>query len=158
MNALALFLQLSIQLGTPFLLGTLGGIMCEKVGHLNLGIEGIMMLGAFFGFQFGLTSSSPALGILGSVLGGVLGVAIYAVITVTLKGNQTVTGFALTIFGTGFANFLGKPYAGSMMPVEVTTALGTHKIPLLSRIPLLGTAIFSQTVFTYLSIILAIVL
>ena len=108
MNDLALFFQLSVQLATPFLLATLGGIMCEKAGHLNLGLEGIMMMGALFGFAVGFETHQPVLAVIAAAAGGGLGSLIYAVITVTLRGNQIVTGFALTIFGTGLANFLGK--------------------------------------------------
>ena len=156
MKDLALFLQLSVQLGTPFLLATLGGIMSEKAGHLNLGIEGMMMLGSFFGFMVGIRTESPVLAVLAAAAGGAFGALIYAVITVTLKGNQTVTGFALTIFGTGFANFLGKAYSGQMMSSAVTSVLGTHKIPGFSNIPVLGTAIFSHSLFVYFSLLAAI--
>lgn len=155
MNELSLFLQLSVQLGTPFLLGTLGGILCEKVGNLNLGIEGMMILGAFSGFAAGFHTHSAVLAVLAAMAGGVGGALIYAVITVTLKGNQTVTGFALTIFGTGFANFMGKRYSSQIMDSAVTAALGTHSIPGLSKIPVLGTAVFSQSLFVYFSILVA---
>jgi len=160
MNEATLFLQLSVQLGTPFLLATLGGILCEKVGHLNLGIEGMMMLGAFFVFMAGSLSHNPLLAVLLGALGGTLGALIYAVITITLKGNQIVTGFALSIFGTGLANFLGKRYqfSGTIMDSAVTTALGTHTVPALSQIPLLGSALFSQSLFVYFSIIAAVLL
>lgn len=156
MNQLALFLQLSIQLGTPFLLGTLGGILCEKVGNMNLGIEGMMMMGSFFGFMAGFVTHNPVLAVLAAMVGGMIGALIYAVITVTLKGNQTVTGFALTIFGTGLANFMGKQYSSQIMDGAVTSALGTHAIPGLSKIPVLGTALFSQSLFVYFSILLAV--
>lgn len=155
MNEITLFLQMSVQLGTPFLLATLGGILCEKVGHLNLGIEGMMMMGAFFGFQAGFLSHSPAAAVLMAAAGGALGALIYAVITVTLRGNQTVTGFALTIFGTGLANFLGKSYSGQIMDGAVTSALGSCGIPGLSKIPVLGAVLFSQSLLVYLSVALA---
>lgn len=156
MNEAALFFQMSVQLGTPFLLATLGGILCEKAGHLNLGIEGMMMLGAFFGFQAGFLSHSPAAAILMAAAGGALGALIYAVITVTLMGNQTVTGFALTIFGTGLANFLGKAYSSQIMDGAVTSTLGPRSIPGLSKIPFLGPVLFSQSLFVYLSLFLAV--
>ena len=156
MNELSLFFQSAVQLGTPFLLGTLGGILGEKVGNMNLGIEGMMMMGAYFGFLGGYITENPVLAVLFAILGGMIGALIYAVITVTLKGNQTVTGFALTIFGTGLANFLGKKYSSTIMHGSVTAALGTHTIPGLSKIPVLGTAIFSQSLFVYFSILAAI--
>ena len=158
MNEAALFLQMSIQLGTPFLLATLGGILCEKVGQLNLGIEGMMMMGAFFGFAAGFDSQSAFMGVLCGALGGALGALIYGIITITLKGNQTVTGFALTIFGTGLGNFLGKRYSGSIMGRELTAVLGVHEIPGLSSVPFLGTVLFSQDLFVYFSILCAVLL
>ena len=158
MKELSLFLQLAVQLGTPFLFGTLGGILSEKVGNMNLGIEGMMMMGAYFGFLGGYITQNPVLAVLFAILGGVIGSLIYAVITVTLKGNQTVTGFALTIFGTGLANFLGKKYSSTIMHSSVTSALGTHAIPGLKDIPVIGTAIFSQSLFVYFSIIMAVVI
>ncbi len=158
MNELALFLQLSIQLGTPFLLGTLGGIMGEKVGHLNLGIEGMMMMGSFFGFVTGFLTHSPVLAVIVAAAGGAAGALIYAFITVSLKGNQIVTGFALTIFGTGLANLLGRPYSSQIMDNTVKSALGTHNIPGLADIPIIGTVLFSQSLFVYFSIIAAIVM
>lgn len=158
MNDLALFFQLSVQLATPFLLATLGGIMCEKAGHLNLGLEGIMMMGALFGFAVGFETHQPVLAVIAAAAGGGLGSLIYAVITVTLRGNQIVTGFALTIFGTGLANFLGKSHSSQIMDSAVTDALGTHSIPLLSQIPFLGRVFFTQDVLVYVSVILAVLL
>lgn len=158
MNDLALFLQLSVQLATPFLLATLGGILCEKVGHLNLGIEGMMMLGALSGFITSYNTTNPFLGIVMAAIGGVLGSLIYAFITVTLKGNQTVTGFAITTFGVGFANFAGMKYQSFILPPEITGALGTKELPGLSHIPIFGKMIFSQSPLVYFSIIIAVVL
>lgn len=158
MDALALFLQLAIQMGTPFLLATLGGILCEKAGNLNLGIEGMMMMGAFSGFIAALKSANIFVGVLAALLGGGLGALIYAFISVTLKGNQVVTGFALATFGAGIANFLGKPFSSTILDPTIIAPLGVKNIPLLSRIPFLGTVLFSQDVLVYVSLILAVVI
>jgi len=158
MEALSLFLQLAVQLGTPFLLGTLGGIMCEKVGNLNLGIEGMMMMGACFGFRAAFDTSCIWLGLGMAFVGGMLGALIYAVIAVTLKGNQTVTGFALATFGTGLANFIGKNYQSQILTADVVSPLGTHAVPLLSKIPVLGTMLFSQSILVYISLVIAVVM
>lgn len=158
MEAWALFLQLSIQMGTPFLLATLGGILCEKAGNLNLGIEGMMMMGAYSGFIATFNSGNVLLGVPAALLGGALGALIYAIITVTFKGNQVVTGFALTTFGTGIANFLGKPHSSAFLNPSVTAPLGVKPIPLLSKIPFVGTVLFSQSVLVYVSVILAVLI
>ena len=157
-NQWALFFQLAIQIGTPFLFATLGGILCEKVGHLNLGLEGQMLLGASFGFIVAYHTNSPLLAILVAGIAGLLGGLIYAVITVTLKGDQTVTGFSLTIFGTGLANFVGQKLTGLILPPEFSQAVGTVEIPLLKDIPFLGTALFTQSPYVHMGIILALVM
>ena len=158
MDALALFLQMSVQWGTPFLLAALGGMMCEKVGNLNLGIEGMMMMGAMSGFAAGFQTENALIAVLAGAAGGVAAALIYGIITITLKGNQTVTGFAIAIFGTGFANFFGQKYTSQLMPDAVTDVLGTHEIPGLSQIPILGKMLFSQNLFVWLSIGLALLL
>jgi simple sugar transport system permease protein len=158
MNDLALFLQLAVQMGTPLLLATLGGILNEKVGHLNLGIEGMMMVGACFGFSTAYYTGSPMLAILAAGTAGLILALIYALVTVTLRGDQTVTGFAITIFGTGFANFTGKNLASLTLASSFTDAIGTKAIPLLSKIPFFGTVLFTQSYFVHLSILCAILL
>ncbi|MBQ8508001.1 MAG: ABC transporter permease [Clostridia bacterium] len=158
MNEWALFFQLAIQIGTPFLFATLGGILNEKVGHLNLGLEGMMLMGASFGFTVAYYTGSPLLAILTAGVAGMIGALIYAVVTVTLKGDQTVTGFTITIFGTGLANFFGQSLTGLILPPEFTEAVGTVAIPLLKDIPFLGTALFTQSPYVYMGIILAVLL
>ena len=158
MEGLALFLQTAVQMGTPLLFGTLGGIFAEKAGHLNLGIEGMMLMGAAFGFSCGIQTGNPWLSILAAGLAGAFGALIYAVITVTLRGNQTVTGLALTIFGTGLANFIGKGLSGLALEESVTGPLAVFDFPGLSQIPFLGTIFFKQSVYVYFAIILAVLM
>ena len=152
------FLQIVAQMGTHVLFGTLGGIMNEKAGHTNLGIEGMMLLGAAAGFAVGLFTGNALLAVLVSGLAGMLGALIYAFITVTLRGNQVVTGLALTIFGTGVSSLIGTTIAGRSLPESVTGVLGTHKIPVLGDIPLLGDMLFNQSPFVWIAILCAIVL
>jgi len=156
--SVAAFLATSVMAGTPILLATLGGIMNERVGHLNLGIEGMMLLGAVAGFSVGCSTGNPLIAVLAAGLAGVLGALIYAIITVTLKGNHVVTGLALTIFGTGIANFYGQKLAHLYLPTSVTAPLSAQPIPILKDIPILGTMLFSQSIYIYASIILAILI
>lgn len=156
--AWALFFQLSIQIGTPLLFATLGGILNEKVGHLNLGLEGLMLLGASFGFSAAYYTGNPLLAILAAGTAGLVGGLIYAVITVTLKGDQTVTGFTITIFGAGVSSLAGKSLSNLILPETFTRAMGKVEIPILKDIPFLGTALFTQSPYVHLGIVLAIVL
>lgn len=154
MGYLEASLQTAVQMGTPLLFATLGAIMCEKVGHLNLGVEGMMILGAMTGFFAGTLTESPIIVILVSAFAGMIGALIYALITVTFMGNQTVTGLVLTIFGTGVANFYGTSLQGQAM--LNSNAFKAVELPILSNIPYIGKALFNQSIYVYISLILAV--
>ncbi len=158
MDYISLFLVTAVQMGTPLLFGTLGAIMCEKVGHLNLGVEGMMLMGAVMGFSVGLATSNPALVMLSAAFCGALGALIYAIITITFRGNHTVTGLVLTIFGAGVSNFFGTALVGQGLSEELSASFAAIKIPLLSDIPVIGQAFFAQNIYVYLSVVCAIVL
>ncbi|MBQ8508520.1 MAG: ABC transporter permease [Clostridia bacterium] len=158
LNQLSLFLQSTVQMGTPILLGTLGGILNEKVGHTNLGVEGMMLMGACMGFMAGVNTGNPVLAILIAGLAGALCSLIYAVITVTFMGNHTVTGLVLTIFGTGLSSFLGQDLTQANLPSSVIDPLSAITVPGLSKIPVLGNMLFVQSIYVYISIALAILL
>jgi len=156
--ALGLFMQTSVQMGTHILLATLGGILCEKVGNMNLGIEGMMLLGASVGFSAALATANPAIAILAAGAAGAAGALIYALITVTLRGNQVVTGLVLTIFGGGVSGFLGKGLTGQSLPLAVSKAFAPLPIPFLSDVPLFGAMLFNQSVYVYLSLAVAVLM
>ncbi len=152
-----IFLAACVVAGIPLLLATIGELLTEKSGSLNLGVEGMMLMGAVVGFVTAYSTSSPGLTLLTAALAGAGGALIYAVLTVSLRANQTVTGLALTIFGTGFTRFVGQPYLGMAVPKEVTAFFTKTSIPLLSDIPLLGPILFRQDVFVYISYLICIV-
>lgn len=152
------FLTAAVVAGTPLLFATLGGMMNEKVGHINLGVEGMMLMGAVMGFSVGLRTQNPYLALLAAMGAGALGALIYAILTVSLRANQVVTGLSLTIFGTGFANFVGQGIVGQIVPETVKSFLAPFPIPLLSKIPVIGQPFFNQSIFIYLGYVLAIVL
>lgn len=158
LNIIELFLQTSVQMGTPLLFGTLGGILSEKVGHLNLGVEGMMLMGAVMGFLTGVKTGNPLLAVLAAGLAGLLGALIYAVITVTFMGNQVVTGLALTIFGTGVSSFIGAGLSGISLPESVQAPLAATEIPILSKIPFFGTVLFHQSYYALAALILAVLI
>ena len=169
---LSQFLQMTVELGTPILFGTLGGILNEKVGHTNLGVEGMMLMGAVMGFITSVNTGSTILAILMSGVAGALCALIYALVTVTFMGNQVVTGLVLTIFGTGLSSFLGnlkttvetmgfvleKPYTQAILPDSVVKPLASFNLPVLSDIPIIGRMLFTQSIYVYISIILAVLL
>ena len=144
----------AIGAATPLLFATIGEIYTEKAGNLNLGVEGMMIMGAVIGFGTGFVTGNPYLAMLGAMLAGAVGGGIYALLTITLRANQVVSGLALTIFGEGFASFVGQAWVGHSAPETVKTLFRTVEIPGLSSIPFLGDVFFKQNIFVYLSYIL----
>lgn len=139
--------------------GTLGEIITEKAGNLNLGVEGLMYMGAISGFTAGFYTNNPALALLAAFGAGVLGSLIYAILTVSFKANQNVTGLTLTIFGTGIANLFGSNYTTSGALGEgVMSVFKSVSIPGLSNLPYVGKLLFSYNSFVYFGVLLCIVL
>ncbi|WP_432401363.1 ABC transporter permease [Wukongibacter sp. M2B1] len=149
------FLKAAIQSGTPLLFATLGEIMTEKSGNLNLGVEGMMLVGAVVGFQVGLVTSNPALALLGAAAAGAASALIFAFLTVTLKANQVVTGLSLTILGTGFSGFAGKILVGEIVPQQIKEFFKPLIIPGLGNIPIIGEVFFTHNMFVYLGYVIA---
>ena len=158
LNALTLFLWTSVQMGTHILFAVLGGIMCEKVGNLNLGIEGMMLLGASIGFSAALSSGNPFVAVLAAGLAGAVGAFIYGIITITLRGNQVVSGLILTIFGTGISGILGKNLSGKALPPELMKTFAPLRIPLLGGIPFIGKIFFQQSPYVLAGMVTAVLL
>ncbi|EIK46936.1 ABC transporter, permease protein [Cellvibrio sp. BR] len=135
-----------VRTGTPLLLVALGAMMSERAGVLNLGQEGMILVGAACGFIAAYAGSSLGWGVLAAVVSGVVVSLLFAFIALTLISNQVATGLALTIFGTGLSAFLGAGYVG-----QTITGFNTVKIPLLGDIPLIGKALFEQDLLVYLA-------
>lgn len=145
-------LQRTLIAGTPLLLGTLGEVLCERAGILNLGVEGVMSIGAVFAFIVTFGTGSPWLGLLVGILAGMIISIIHAFASVTLQASQVVSGLALTMLGLGISSIIGKPYIGKPLPIKMET----FKIPVLSDIPFVGKIFFNQSPFFYMAILLAI--
>ena len=106
-----------VGLTTPILLAALGELVVEKAGVLNLGVEGMMLMGAICGFGATVSTFNPWLGIVGAAAGGALSSMLFAVLVLELNSNQVATGLALTIFGTGLSSLMGLSYTGFIVPV-----------------------------------------
>ena len=161
MSMLIKFLA-AVGAGTPLLFGTIGEILTEKTGHLNLGVEGMMSIGACIGFMAGYYTDNFLIAILAGAAAGALGALIYAFLTVTFMANQNVTGLTLTIFGIGFANFIGifvlskSPEGTLKLPEKITTVMRGGNIPVLSKLPVVGELLFSYSPFVYIGIAIAV--
>jgi general nucleoside transport system permease protein len=146
MDIIAGLLQTSILAGGVLALAALGEVLSERVGVVNLGVEGLMALGAITGIAIVTATPNPVLGLIGALgVGFVVGM-IFASATVILRANQVLCGLALTLMGTGLAATIGKAYSG--MPARATFA--PVAIPYLSDFPLIGRALFTQNILVYL--------
>ena len=144
-------LQRAMVAGTPLLLATTGEVICERSGILNLGVEGVMAIGAVVAFIVTMTTGQPWLGVLVALAAGMAISIIHAFSSVTLQANQVVSGLALTMLGLGLSGMLGKPYVGKPLSIKMDDWV----IPYLSDIPWLGKILFMQSPFFYLAIVLA---
>lgn len=142
-------LMAAIRAGTPLLYATLGEIFAERSGVLNLGLEGLMLVGALSGFVISHLTSSAWLGVLGALIsGGILG-ALYAFLTVTMRVNQVVAGLALTMLGTGLSGYYGQAFIG-----KTASQFTDLFLPLLSDIPFIGRVLFSHDPLVYIAYVL----
>lgn len=134
---------------TPVLLAATGELVAEKSGVLNLGVEGMMIIGAVAGFATAVTTGSPLLGFVGGAAAGVVMALLFAVLTQVFLSNQTATGLALTLFGIGLSALIGKPFEGVRPP-------STGKVPFgpLSEIPIIGPILFSHDWVVYFSLVM----
>jgi general nucleoside transport system permease protein len=144
---LALTLAAAVAAGTPLALAAIGELVTERAGILNLGVEGMMLLGAVTTF---LVASATGRTWVALAAGGAAGAALalaHAVLSISLRANQIVSGLALVIFGTGLSTFLGRPVEG--VPLPPGARLTRTGVPLLEDLPLVGRVLFQQDVVVY---------
>jgi ABC-type uncharacterized transport system permease subunit len=151
MHELTAILVTTVLASTPMLFAALGELVTEKSGVLNLGVEGMMLLGAVVGFSVTAATGHASFGILCAAIAGAATAAIFAVLTLIFLANQVACGLALTIFGIGLSALVGKPFLGR--PLERIPQL---HISGLSDIPLIGPLLFGQDALVYLSIVMAV--
>ena len=144
-----------LRIATPLIFGTLGALLCERSGVLNLGIEGIMTFGAMIGWLAVFHGADLWTGLLVAAFAGVIFGLLHALLTVTLGLSQHVTGLGITLFASSLSYFIFRlvvPLAGTPPTIVPFQPLD---IPVLSDLPFLGSALFAQTAPTYLAIFLA---
>ncbi|PLX93880.1 MAG: ABC transporter permease [Desulfuromonas sp.] len=146
---LEILLDATVRAGTPILFATLGAIINERAGIINLGIEGLMLIGAVAGFAATHASGSLLIGVIAAFVLAFLAGSIHALITVQLRGNQIVSGLALTMFGIGMTALFGKEMVGLTI-----TGFERIAIPGLSLLPVIGKPFFNQDLLIYFSFVL----
>lgn len=172
-NPILLLISAAVLNGTPLLFGTLGEILTEKTGNLNLGVEGMMYMGGALGLggvfyyeKFVGEGTNPFLAVLIALLcaflAGCIGAVIYSFITITLRANQNVTGLALSIFGTGAGQFIGeymRTQEGGYVAISNSLKGVFQNSPFpaaMQELPVIGPLLFGYNIFVYLGLALAI--
>jgi general nucleoside transport system permease protein len=146
-SVLAFTLAAAVAAGTPLALAALGELITERAGILNLGVEGMMLLGAVTTFLVASATGSTALALLaGAAAGAALALA-HAGLSISLRANQIVSGLALVIFGTGLSTYLGRPVEG--VPLPPGARITRTSVPLLEDLPFLGRVLFQQDLVVY---------
>ena len=151
MELLASILASAIIAATPLVFAGIGELVTEKSGVLNLGVEGIMVIGAITAFAITLHTGSHLLGLVAAMTGGALMAAIFGLLTLTLRANQVASGLALTMFGLGLSALIGQSYSGKSVK-----SVPRLDIPVLSDLPFFGKLLFSHDLLVYLSIALVV--
>jgi simple sugar transport system permease protein len=140
----------AIASGTSILLPALGEALTERSGVQNLGVEGMMLMGALFGYIVDIQTENIVLAFGAAMVAALSLALVHAFLSVTLQANQIVSGLAVTLFGSGLTAFIGKPFVGAQAPVVLTRV----PIPGLSQIPVLGQILFNQDLVVYATFIL----
>ncbi|MDP2852876.1 MAG: ABC transporter permease [Smithellaceae bacterium] len=143
----------AIQSGTPLLYATLSETIGERVGIINLGLEGIMLIGAVVGFVITVLTGNAALGVVAAALAGALFNMIFAFLVITRRANQLACGLALMFCGVGLSALIGAPFIGRQIE-----GLNAIKIPVFSDLPFFGRAFFQHDILVYLAIPTAVVI
>ena len=151
MESIALLIAASLNAGTVLAIASLGLLINEKAGIVNLGAEGMMLCAALAGFATVVHTGSTTLGFAAGMAAGALLAAIFGGLVIWLNTNQYATGLALSLFGAGFSAFAGTSYVQEKLPEQTR-----HAIPLLGDIPLIGPALFRQHPMVYVAIALTV--
>lgn len=148
---LIIVLKAGVASGTVLLFATIGELFSERAGVLNLGVEGMMLMGAMSGFSVAVSTGNPWLGLLVAMIVGGLISQVHAYISITLKADQVVSGLALTFLATGISLVLGE----GLSKAGTISLLPSYSIPLLSQVPILGEIFFSeQNIMVYIGYLL----
>ncbi len=150
MNALALLVAATLGAGTPLAIAAMGLLLNERAGVLNLGAEGLMLIGAVTGFAAAFHSGNDWVGFAAGAAAGAAVAALFGWLVIWLNTNQYATGLAISLFGAGFSAFVGTGYVGRKLVERAD-----HSLPVLRDLPFVGTALFRQHPMVYLAAALA---
>ena len=150
MGAFEAIILTIIASSTPLLLASIGELVVERSGVLNLGVEGMMVMGAVCGFGITYLTGNPYLGVLASIVAGIAMSLLFGFLVLTLVANQVATGLALTLLGLGLSGLIGEAFVGQPLAAKITKI----SIPGLSEIAFIGPILFGQDLLVYVSLAL----
>ena len=150
MNEIALLVAATLSSGTPLALAGLGLLINEKVGVVNLGAEGMMLIAAVVGFAAAFHRGSASVAFIAAAAAGALTAALFGALVIWLNTNQYATGLAVSLFGGGFSAFVGVDYIGKTLQGR-----SQHSVPFLSDLPFVGPALFQQHPMVYATMFFA---
>jgi hypothetical protein len=153
-NVITSFLASDIRTSTPLILAGIGLVFSERSGVVNIGAEGMMLVGAFVGVMISYYTSSALCGALAAMLSGLLIALLFAFICITLKANQIIAGTAINILASGFTVTMNRLVFGLSTSVNIIESYQPVPIPLLSDLPVIGDSLFHQTVVGYIAFLL----
>lgn len=153
-EAITSFLASDIRTATPLILAGMGLVFSERAGVVNIGAEGMMLIGAFTGVMASFYTSSALCGALAAMLAGLLTALLFAFITITLQANQIIAGTAVNIFASGFTITMNRLVFGLSTSVNIIESYQPMPIPGLAQLPILGESFFQQTLVGYIAFLL----
>ncbi len=148
-NIMTTTISSAIRAGTPLLFASIGELLAERSGVLNLGVEGMMLIGAFTGFAVSYNTGNLLLAVVAAMAAAAVLAALHAFMSVTLRANQVVSGLALVFLGSGLSGFWGQRYVGMQ-----AQALSNFSIPFLGKIPIVGEVLFNRDPLVYVGYII----
>uniref|UniRef100_A0A7C1JSW1 ABC transporter permease n=1 Tax=Caldilinea aerophila TaxID=133453 RepID=A0A7C1JSW1_9CHLR len=147
-------LQATVRMATPLTFTAVGETYGERAGVINIGLEGLMLIGAVVAYAVAFTSGSIWLGVLAAALAAMVFGVLFGIVTITFGANQIVAGAALNLVGLGLSSFIYRAFFSNVTDRAIQP-LGSVKIPLLSQIPVLGPVLFEQNLLVYIALLLA---
>lgn len=143
----------AVTAAIPLMFAGIGELVTEKSGVLNLGVEGMMLMGAVSGYATTTVTGSPWLGLVAAIAAGMAMALLFGFLTLTMLANQVATGLSLTIFGVGLSAYVGKPYTSAANPATIAA----WPIPGFSHLPVVGPALFNNTPIDYLAFLMFVI-
>ncbi|MDP1719703.1 MAG: ABC transporter permease [Candidatus Nanopelagicaceae bacterium] len=155
---ITLLIAATLRLGTPLIFAAMGGVLSERAGIVNIGLEGMMLIGAFFGVLGSYLTGSAWIGLAFAITAGILVALLFALSTIRYGADQVISGIAINLIALGGTGYLLVRIYGSPGTTPTVTGFSTTPIPVLQNIPLIGSGLFGQSWFVWMAVLCAVVI